>query len=176
MSEIERALRDGDPRALKGVSRVVGDVLHDPSRIDELVGAMEHEDGVVRMRAGDAAEKISRNAPELLAPHKALLLRTAATTEQASLRWHLAQIIPRLALDGVERRAAIVVLKRYLDDASAIVKICAMQALADLALADRSLRRTVLPALQKATEAGTAAMRSRGVRLLEALEPRKTKR
>jgi HEAT repeat protein len=170
VSRIVETLRGGDPRTLKGVTRAVDDVLHDPAMVEELLRALEHDDAVVRMRAADAAEKIGRVRPDLLQPYKALLLGAAASAQQPSLRWHLAQILPRLALDGAERRAAVAVLKRYLDDASAIVKTCAMQAPADLALEDRSLRRSVVPVLEKATANGTAAMRARGVRLLEMLE------
>jgi hypothetical protein len=169
MSRIAEALRGGDARTLKGVTRVVDDVLHDPALFEEVLRAMADEDAIVRMRAGDAAEKISRVKPEYLQPHKTLLLDAASNAGQPSLRWHIAQMIPRLALDAAERRTAVAVLKRYLDDASAIVKTCAMQALAELALADRSLRRSVVPVLEKATARGTAAMRARGIRLLEAI-------
>jgi hypothetical protein len=48
-----------------------------------------------------------------------------------------------------------------------------MQGLADLALADASLRRTTVPVLRKATETGTPAMRARGRRLLATLDARK---
>ncbi len=173
MSKFDELLRGGDARRLNGVTRVVDDVLHDPSRFEELVRALAHGDATVRMRAGDATEKITRTNPEYLQPYKALLLEAAATAAQPSLRWHLAQMIPRLGLDGVERRNAVALLKRYLDDPSAIVKTCAMQALADIAQADPALRRSILPALRKATETGTAAMRARGARLLDALQRRK---
>jgi hypothetical protein len=163
-------LRGGEPRALKGVTRVIDDVLHDPSLFGELLEATAHDDEVVRMRAGDALEKISRTNPEFLQPHATRLLELAATTQQPSLRWHLAQSISRLALSAAERRSFLTALKRYLADPSAIVKTSAMQAMADLALADSSLRRSVLPLLRNATETGTAAMRARGDRLLDALQ------
>ena len=176
MSKLEDLLKGGDARALKGVMRVIDDLLRDPAQFEGLMRAMSHDDPIVRMRAGDAAEKISRTNAEYLEPYKAVLLQVAATTEQPSLRWHLAQMIPRLALDAGERRSVVGVLKRYLDDPSAIVKTCAMQALADIARADPSLRRSVLPAIRKATETGTAAMRARGERLLDVLHHRKVRR
>ena len=173
MSTLEELLRGGDPRALKGVTRVVDVVLHDPGRFDEVMHAMAHDDEVVRMRAADAAEKISRTNPECLEPFKSTLLLAAAMAEQPSLRWHLAQIVPRMRLDAAERKHAVAIFRRYLGDSSAIVKTCAMQGLADVALADVSLRPSVLPLLRNATKTGTAAMRARGTRLLEALTPRK---
>ncbi len=49
----------GDTRTLKGVTRVVDDVLHNPALFEDVLRAMADEDEIVRMRAGDAAEKIS---------------------------------------------------------------------------------------------------------------------
>jgi hypothetical protein len=175
VSTIVALLRGGDPRVLHGVSRVVDDVLHDPPLFGDLVAAMAHEDPVVRMRAADAAEKITRTNPAIGDAYKGALLVNASLVTQSSLRWHFAQIVPRLALCAEERREMVAVFKRYLNDDSAIVKTCAMQALADLALADPSLRRTVLPALRAATAGGTAAMRSRGTKLLAALGDRGTR-
>jgi HEAT repeat protein len=175
MSEIEARLKGGDPRRLKNVSSVVDDVLHDPSRVDELVRAMSHDDAHVRMRAGDAAEKIGRSNPEYFQPHLALLLDLATTTEQASLRWHLAQLIPRLSLDALQRRAMVAAFRRYLDDRSAIVKTSALEAMADLSHGDAALRRTVVPLLRTAFSTGTAAMRARAGMLLEKLEHTKSR-
>ncbi|MDB5071147.1 MAG: hypothetical protein JWM87_2258 [Candidatus Eremiobacteraeota bacterium] len=174
MNKIAGVLQGGDPRSLKGVTRAVDDVLHDPALFAGLVQAMEHDDPIVRMRAADAAEKITRTNPEYLEPYKGRVLNTAANAEQPSLRWHHAQMLPRLRLDASEHKQAVAILKRYLADRSAIVKTCAMQGLAEVAMAEPSLRRSILPLLRKATETGTAAMRARGRRLLEALEQRKT--
>ena len=172
MSRVIDVLLGGDSRSLKGVTRVVDDVLHDPPLFGEVVQAMEHADAVVRMRASDAAEKISRSCPEYLEPHKNYVLHAAASAEQPSLRWHLAQMLPRLRLDSAERKQVVAILKRYLGDASAIVKTSAMQGLAEIAMSDPSLRRSIVPLIRKATETGTAAMRARGTHLLEALEQR----
>ncbi len=167
---IAEVLRGGDPRSLHGVTRAIAEIAYEPQRFPELIDAMSHDDAIVRMRAADAAEKISRDHPEYLAPHKAQLLSIAATTDQSSLRWHLAQMLPRLALEPVERRNVVKLMKRYLDDRSAIVRTCAMQTLADLAIADRSLRRSVIPAIRNAALRGTAVMRNRGAHLLQLLE------
>jgi hypothetical protein len=176
VSKLDELLKGGDPRKLKGVTYVADVVLHDPTQCAALVDAMSNDDPVVRMRAGDAAEKISRTNPEILEPYKARLLQAAAATEQPSLRWHLAQMIPRLALDAAELRGSAAIFKTYLSDPSAIVKTCAMQALADIARADPELRRSILPVIAKATETGTAAMRARGERLLDVLHHRKIRR
>ncbi|HEX3548829.1 MAG TPA: hypothetical protein VHT53_00530 [Candidatus Elarobacter sp.] len=170
MTPFVELLAGGDPRKLHGVGSVVDVVLHDPARFGELMACLDGNDPVVRMRAADAAEKITRERPEVLVPYAADLVRMATATEQPSLRWHLAQMLPRIRLDPNQQRAAIALLRRYVEDRSAIVKVSALQALADLTESDPSLRRTVIAAIRKAMETGTAAVRSRGAKLLDGLE------
>lgn len=174
--KVETLLRGSDPRSLAGVTRVIDEVLHERAELREVVDALEHDDAIVRMRAADALEKLTREDPELLEPFREALLRLARTTPQASLRWHLAQMVPRLALATAERRAMVTVFRGYLDDPSAIVRSSAMQAITEFAIVDRTLRRSVLALLRKIVETGTPAMRVRGGKLLQVLDQQKTRR
>jgi len=63
------------------------------------------------------------------------------------------------------------ILFGYLEDSGRIVQVNAMRALADLAEDDDALRPKVLGAVTTLTETGSAAVRSRGRRLLEQLLP-----
>jgi hypothetical protein len=47
------------------------------------------DDPVLRSRAADAAEKVSRRRPELLAAHKRRLLGHVAEVPQQGVRWHV---------------------------------------------------------------------------------------
>ncbi len=78
----------------------------------------------------------------------------------------LPSLIPRLRLDARERRFAVALLFDYLEDDSKIVKTNAMQALAELAAGDASLRQKVIPVLEQLTATGSPAMRARGRKLL----------
>jgi hypothetical protein len=68
----------------------------------ELMGCFWSESPVLRMRAADAVEKISSQKPDLLKPFKSELLGLLFETDQKELRWHLAQMIPRLPLTKKE--------------------------------------------------------------------------
>lgn len=57
----------------------------------------------------------------------------------------------------------------YLVDESRIVRMFAMQALADLAERDATLRKDVLTRIERLTATGTPAMRARGRELLKCL-------
>jgi hypothetical protein len=159
-------LRGGDRRSIGHADRVAATVSNNPKRFSELIAGLWWEDPLVRMRAADAAEKVTREHPEYLKPYKEELLSLMRTTEQQELRWHLAAMVPRLALNAKQQQIAVSVLNRYLEDRSSIVKTYALQGLADLAQTAPNLRPTVTETLRQATRNGTPAMQARSRKLL----------
>jgi len=149
---------------------VVAMVSKDPKLFSELMAGLWSTDPLIRMRAADAAEKVTRNRRELLQPYKGELLGLMVETEQQELRWHLAAMVPRLQLNTKQRNLATSLLIGYLDDRSSIVKTFALQGLAELAQDDQSLRPGVMEILREATRNGTAAMKARSRKLLLRLE------
>jgi hypothetical protein len=145
-------------------------VSKDPKLFSELMAGLWSTDPLIRMRAADAAEKVTRNRSELLRPYTGELLGLMVETEQQELRWHLAAMVPRLQLNIKQRNLATSLLIGYLDDRSSIVKTFALQGLAELAQDDASLRPGVIKILREATRNGTAAMKARGRKLLGRLE------
>jgi hypothetical protein len=136
----------------------------------ELIAGLWSADLLVRMRAADAAEKVTREKPELPQPHKKELLGLMAETDQPELRWHLAMMAPRLPLTSTERQFAAAALNHYLEDRSSIVKTCALQGLADLARQDAAMQPAVVELLRNASRTGTPAMKARSRKLLRRLE------
>jgi hypothetical protein len=146
---------------------VVRKILRDSVRFAEIIDGLSAADRLVRMRCADVAEKVSLAHPEWLRPYKRYLLRLASRATEQEMRWHLAQMLPRLALSCNERSQAEAALRRYLDDESRIVKIFALQALYELSLVDPGMRQCVMALLRDAERNGTAAMRARARKLLE---------
>jgi hypothetical protein len=163
-------LAGGDRRSIGEADQVAAIVSREPTLFPELMAALWSEDLLVRMRAADAAEKVSRKNPELLASHKAELLGLMSATDQQELRWHLAAMVPRLALNAKDRQRAVACLKDYLNDRSSIVKTFALNGLADLARSDSALLSPVIELLRQAERTGTPAMKARSRRLLLNLE------
>jgi hypothetical protein len=64
------------------------------------------------------------------------------------------------------------VLRRYLDDDSRIVRACAVEGLAQLALAGPELHAEVLQLIRSLLQAGSPAVRARARRMLTALVKR----
>jgi len=163
-------LSGGDRRSIGQSNAVVALVLRRPVLFSQLMRGLSDPDPLIRMRAADAAEKVSVRRPDLLRPHKTRLLRLLDEATQQELRWHLAQMVPRLRLSKKDRKRAAAALRRHLADESSIVKTSAMQALCDLASADGNLFPGMRELLTTLTASGTAAMKARGRKLLGQLE------
>jgi HEAT repeat protein len=159
-------LDSGDHRTIGRSNEVAREIAKNPALFAEVIEAMLHPDPRIRMRAADAVEKATVASPELLQPYKQTILKRIAVIDQQEIRWHVAQMLPRLRLTAKERNRAIEILLGYLEDKSSIVKTFAMQALADLAPQDPR----VISLLEFLTTTGTPAMRARGRKLLKAMK------
>jgi hypothetical protein len=167
---IASMLKGGDRRSIGKAYQIAELVLSEPKRFSELIQCLWDQDPMVRMRAVDAAEKVTVTRPELLNPHKQELLGLLAEAEQIELQWHLALMVPRLALTSPERQRAAASLQRYLEDRSSIVKTFALQGLADLARQDPSLRDLARRTCEESLQTGTAAMKARARKLLKEIK------
>ena len=164
------ALLEGvDRRSIGNADKVARLVLRNPRGFRELIKCLWSENPVLRMRAADAAEKVSAKKPRLLDRYKAELLGLLAEAEQIECRWHLALMVPRLRLTTPERQRAAAALQHYLDDRSSIVKTFALQGLTDLARNDFALQSKLKQLLEAAVQTGTPAMRARAGKLLKRL-------
>ena len=162
-------LKGGDRRSIGNSDEIAAEVANTPAIFPDLFECPFNTDPVIRMRAADAVEKVTRDNPHLLQPWKRPLLETISASEDKEIRWHVAQMLPRLNLSHRERETAVQILMGYLSDESSIVKTLSMQALADLAAHDEQLRAQITPLIERLTKTDTAAMRSRGRKLLKQL-------
>jgi hypothetical protein len=177
MTSILSKLRGGDRRSIGNVRAVIAAVGQNPALFKDLVSGLFDSDPIVRMRAADAVEKISGNEPRSLQPFKTELIDLARHTRQQELRWHLAQMIPRLELTPQETKTVTNIFFDYLTDKSKIVVTFAMQALTDLAVKNAAVTARVLGAIEELVESGSPAIKARGKRLLLKLKdlPQKSK-
>jgi hypothetical protein len=160
-------LGGGDRRSIGRSNEVVAVVLGQRKRFPELVECLWSADPIVRMRAADAAEKVSAQEPALLKPFKAELLGLLVEAEQQELRWHLAQMIPRLPLTAGELQRAARIFRSFLKDRGSLVKTAGLQALADLSRHDAGLRCEVMERIEQALRTGSPAMKARGRNLMK---------
>jgi len=163
-------LEGGDRRTIGRADQVAAIVSDHPELFPKLIAGLWSTHPLVRMRAADATEKVTRKHRELLQPYKKELLGLLTEAQEQELRWHLAVMVPRLLLNAKERQIAISTLNTYLEDPSSIVKTFALQGLADLARHEPSIRSQVVELLREATRNGTPAMKARSRKLLVHLD------
>ena len=163
---VER-LAGGDRRSIGAADQVAREICRDQALFDEVFGALYSDDPVLRMRAADAVEKASRRHPERLHPHKHALLGELAGIEQQEVRWHRAQMLPRLPLDDAEKARAVEILESFLVDKSTIVRVNSLEALVRLAQGDAALEARVRRRLTDALEKGRPAEKARARKLLD---------
>ncbi|MFZ0158214.1 MAG: hypothetical protein WAL50_04215 [Kineosporiaceae bacterium] len=167
---LDQRLRGGDPRSLGQANEIVGEVLSAPDRLAELVECVLGDDPVVRMRASDALEKVARQRPAWVEPFLDRLLGPVSTIEQASVQWHLAQILGEVPLDVPRRRLAVRLLRTFLEHSTDwIVLTSTMESLTTLATGDARLRRWLIPVLQHHLDDRRPAVVKRAARQLARL-------
>lgn len=148
----ERTLTGGHPNSLKGADSVLRAVQRDPKRLQELFGCLFSDDAIVRMRAGDAIEKVFREQPELAKGYERDIFRMAAI-DQPSVQWHFAEIVGEISLTSAGHKKALTVLKRNLTASKDwIVLNVTMQVLAGFAKEDPALKRWLRPRLSKLSQ------------------------
>ena len=109
-------LTGGHPNSLGRTEEVVGIVRADRARLEELFATMGDSDEVVRMRVGDALEKVCREQPGWFVAHLDHLLGELGQIEQPSVQWHVAQMLQHLRSDfsGDQAQRATELLQRNL--------------------------------------------------------------
>ncbi|MGH3140725.1 MAG: hypothetical protein ACRDQE_13420, partial [Gaiellales bacterium] len=122
----------GDRRSIGRSNEVVADVLADPSLFDLIFDAIASDDPLIAMRAADAVEKVTAVQPELLRPHKRRLLTELASIPQQEVRWHVAQMLPRLSLSARERRQAAGIVRRLTREGTPAMRARGRRLLAEL--------------------------------------------
>src|ERR1700683_1883568 len=95
-------LTGGDKRTIGRADHVVEMVCGDPGLFPELMAGLWSQERLGKIRAADAAEKVTRKNRDLLRPNKKELLGLMAQAGEPGLRWHLAVMVPRLSLDAME--------------------------------------------------------------------------
>lgn len=108
----ELLLIGGHANSLGKTNEVITMVLQNKVLLAELYECMLNGDTWVRMRAADAFEKICREHPDWIEPYvDKLQSQLSGADQQASIKWHLAQIYPQITLTTKQKEFALTWLK-----------------------------------------------------------------
>ena len=130
---IAALLSGGDLRSIGGSNEIMR-LIRNQEEFDILFSFLYHNSRLIVMRAVDSIEKISRDHSSYLDKHKSGVLDLIASAADKELKWHLAQLVPRLELNDEEKNSTFERLKKWLMDKteSKIVRVNSIQALYEL--------------------------------------------
>jgi hypothetical protein len=164
-------LTGGKPNSLGDVPQVVAEILVDPQLLPDLYDCLFSDDQWVRMRAGDALEKVCRVHPDWFIPCVPKLLGEVAEINQASVKWHLAQMLGEIDLTDAQRVRAVSILTTNLADPNVdwIVASHCMETLSQFAKDGSVSVESVRPLIEKQLEHRSKAVGKRARKLLAQL-------
>ena len=162
-------LRGGDLRSIGRSNEVAEDIEKNVSLFETVFKGLYDSDPVLRMRSADVIEKVTRKNPQLLSHHTSEVISILTTVEQQEVCWHMAQIAPRIVYSPNEENEIIKALKRYLTHKSKIVRVSAMESLANIAERNRSILNEVIEIIKMHKATGSPAIQVRGRKLLKRL-------
>ncbi len=169
---IKTMLSGGDRRST-GQSNKVVKLVAKQTDFDKLFKLISDPDPLVAMRAADAVEKITINHPEFLAIHKKEILEKLTKINQQEVRWHVAQIIPRLKLNESERKKIWgILIEWHGAEESNIVRVFSLQAIFDLAVDSLEWLHRLKILISRITADAPASIKARAKKIDKLLEKR----
>lgn len=169
-SQILQSLAVGDLRTVVKSDKLVAHLSTSNTGFDYTVSLIGSEDKFIRMHAADIVEKVASKNPKLLQKHKKKLL-SFSSIEQQEVKWHLAQLYSYFEnLSPSEQAEVEHKLFSWLHtDKSNIVRVFALQTLAEFALKDPNLKKKILTELAELEQNGSPSLKSRARKLLKML-------
>jgi len=153
-------------RTVGGVDKVVKLARTDRMVVHQLVESFSPTDEGLNMRIADALEKISAENHRALESYVPELVKILHDYHQKEVRWHMAQILPRLALTESELTAVRRIWKYdFHMSHSKILKVFSLQALVDTCPHERKKHADVVQLLREAMKSGIPSLEARARKL-----------
>ncbi len=164
--DIMNLLGDDGRRSVRYVDQTVKRLGERPDFVPVVIGCMLNSHRGLAMRAADAAEKFSRRHVESLQPYVEDLVKIAITQTQREVRWHLAQLLPRLKLSYEQAKSLLDIWNNdFYNSPSRLVRVASLQAVHDIAKNYPSARKKFEQMLDFALERGGASVKARARQL-----------
>jgi HEAT repeat protein len=163
-------LSGGDLRSDGRSNEVVEEVLRNPQLLGKLIEALSEPDDVIRGRAADALEKISRTRPESVQEHLPLLIKLAYNDKVPMVKFHIAMIFGNLETSGETLKQITSALFHLLQDESVFVKSWVIVSLCIISRRNKDIREETIGKIRPLQNSKSIAIRSKVAKALKILE------
>lgn len=155
-------LAEGDKRTVNHVTEAVQWLESSPNLISAAIELLRNESEAIAMRAADCLEKFSRRNSFQLNSYKYDLVDVLVNVKQKEVRWHLAQILPRLKLSSSDlKKISKIWIHDYYNSPSSIVRAESLQALYEIRTSYPIIMSDFKKALTHGIDNGTPAVKAR---------------
>lgn len=171
INKYEELLSGGHPNSLGNTIDVVNDVLSDERKLNDLFSCYQSNDEVVRLRVSNAIKRVCKEHPEWVAKFIDDLISNTSKINQASTKWTLSTLFMWLDkyMTTNQRLEAIKIMKSNLHYDDWIVQNTTSESLAHFAMNNESLKKWLIPELEKLTKSRHKSVAKRAVKLMETL-------
>jgi hypothetical protein len=171
MNRFTALLAIGDLRSI-GKSKMVIAKVKTQNDFDELFENLFHKDRSVVMRTADAIEKISSTTPLYLQSHRSEIIKLCSSAANKELKWHLAQLLPRLALNENEFNNAWQLMKKWATDPgnSRIVGVNSLKALFQITKMKPELLKKLYGIIDQVKKENIPSLQARIKKIQRAIE------
>lgn len=164
--DVMNLLDDDNQRTVAHVDQVVRRMINSPDFVPVIIGCMTNRHRGLAMRAADSLEKFSLSHATKLQPFTDSLIEILQHQSQKEVRWHLAQILPRLKLSDEQLQIAMKVwVEDFYQSPSNILQVMSLQAVHDIAGVYAPAGKKLNQLLDDALEKGAPAIKARARRL-----------
>lgn len=168
-AELRRLLAGGDRRSIAGSARARARIGRRAAAVAHLAALAADPDPLVAMRALDLLDKLAHDDPQLVQPHRALLIGPLADSDRWEYRLQIVRALPRLTWTPGERRRVVAILTRDAEHPQLFVRAWAVDGLVALAAEDPALRPIAERALAELERSDRRALRTRARPIRERL-------
>lgn len=173
MQDFENRLKGGHPNSLGNTIEVVNEVLAENEYFNELFKCYFSHDEVVRLRTSNAMKRICKDNKLLLVPYIDKFITDIAAIDQASAQWTIAQLFDSLKneMSDQQIQSATKIMKKNLETHNDwIVLNASMETLGKWSNKQESLRKWLIPILEKHAEDERKSVSSRARKILKRIE------
>jgi len=160
-SAIRALLSGGDRRSIAQSNRARAEIERNPALVTTLAALTDDPDWIVTQRALDLLEKIARDHPARVEPHKRIFIGPLAQSDKWEIRLQIVRALPLFRWTPAQARRVEEILIANVSYPQTFVRAWALDGLATLAERRPTLRPIVQRHLRKFEASSSKALLAR---------------